>query len=127
METRTALNCMNDSILHTNTRTDENESNSSVPEKKLSSAQKRQMRCLCGGDSLMIQESAESIVRYSEMNHSTKARHSSDRRIKLLIASGLVAGITPTSKRKRLPQRTLDFAFLPLDGEGSDGKQEADS
>ena len=126
METRTALNCTKGIILPTNTRADESESNSSAPEKKLSSAQKRQMRCLCGGDSLMIQESAESIALYSEMNHSTKARHSSDRRIKLLIASGLVAGITPTSRRKRLPQQTLDFAFLPPDGEGSNGKQEVD-
>jgi hypothetical protein len=42
-----------------------------------------------------------------------------DRRIRLLIASGLIAGITPMSIRRRSPQQTLDFALSPLAGDGA--------
>jgi len=36
--------------------------------------------------------------------------------MRLLIASGLIAGITPTSTRKRSPQAILDFALSRPDG-----------
>jgi hypothetical protein len=42
-------------------------------------------------------------------------------RTQLLIASGLIAGITPTSTRKRSAQATLDFAFSKPDGGAVDG------
>ena len=44
----------------------------------------------------------------------------------LLIASGLIAGITPTSIRKRSAQRTLDFALSRPDG-GDAGTRKAGS
>ena len=117
---------MKDIIQPINTKTDANESNSSVPEKKLSSEQKRQMRCLCGDDSLMIRENVESTVPSLETSQATSARNLYDKRIKLLIASGLVAGITPTSERKQSPQQTLDFALFKPDGKDSSEKPEAD-
>jgi hypothetical protein len=45
------------------------------------------------------------------MKERIAARASYVKRIRLLIASGLIAGITPTSIRKRSPQGTLDFAL----------------
>ena len=38
----------------------------------------------------------------------------------LLIASGLIVGITPTSIRRRCGQQTLDFALPQPDGAGAD-------
>jgi hypothetical protein len=58
----------------------------------------------------------ESIAQCSGMNRCTKARASYVKRMRLLIASGLIAGITPTSIRKGSRQQTLDFALSRLAG-----------
>jgi hypothetical protein len=64
-----------------------------------------------GESSSTTADSKASTVQCSAMNQRIAARTSYAKRIKLLIASGLIAGITPTSTRKRSPQRTLDFAL----------------
>ena len=127
METRIALNYMNDTTPHINTRMDESESNSLAPVKTLSSVQKQAMRCLCGDGSLTPVGSAASTAPYSETRVFTDPVTSYNKRIKLLTESGLVAGITPTSKRKRSNQQTLDFALSPQDGNDSHDGQEAAS
>ena len=126
METLIALNCMKNTTLPTSTKTDEGVSNSLDPEKTLSSVQKQAMRCLCGDGSLTPAGNAASAAPYSETRVFTDPRTSYNRRIKLLIESGLVAGITPTSKRKRSNQQTLDFALSRQDGEDFNEKQEVD-
>jgi len=66
METRIALNCMNDTTPHINTPMAENEPSSSGQEKKLSFAQKQQMQCLCGAGSSTALANAVSTAPYSE-------------------------------------------------------------
>jgi len=78
------------------------------------------MRALCGETSTTTAASKESTVPYSATKAATGAATSYAKRMKLLIASGLIAGITPTSIRKRSAQRTLDFALLPHDGGDAD-------
>ena len=109
-----------------NMQTDEKESCSLDPARKLSSVQKQRMQCLCGEDSLLPAENAESTAPFSETSQSIRARNLSDKRIKSLIASGLVAGITPMSVRKQSNQQTLDFALSKQDGSDLNEKQEAD-
>lgn len=90
----------------------------------MSFAQKQAMQCLCGEGSSTEAANAVSTAPYSE----TKARIDPAtlyaKRMRLLIESGLVAGITPTSVRNGSNQGTLDFAFSQLDGEGSSGEQD---
>ncbi len=100
-----------------NTETAEKENYSQVQAKKLSSAQKQAMRCLCGEDSSTEAANAVSTAPYSETKAFTDPVILYNKRIKLLIASGLVAGITPTSTRKRLRQKTLDFALYRQAGQ----------
>ena len=126
METKTALNYMKDIIPHITTKMGESVSSSSVQVKKLSSAQKQAMRCLCGDGSLTPAENAASTAPYSETRVFIDPRTSYNKRIKLLIEFGLVAGITPTSRRKRSNQQTLDFALYPQDGNDLNEKQEVD-
>jgi len=45
------------------------------------------------------------------------------KRMRLLIASGLIAGITPSSERKRSAQRTLDFAFSEPGGDDAEERK----
>lgn len=116
---------MKDTTPYINTQMAANESNSSAQAKKLSFAQRQQMRCLCGAGSSTALENAVSTAPYSEMKESTDPRTSYAKRIKSLIDSGLVAGITPTSTRKRSPQQTLDFALLPQAGNDSDDERGA--
>lgn len=54
------------------------------------------------------------------MKGRTKARHSWNRRMQLLIVSGLVAGIIPTSMRKQSGQAILDIAFYEQAGASAD-------
>jgi hypothetical protein len=61
-----------------------------------------------------------STVPCSEMSLSIKAANSFDRRTGLLMSYGLIAGIIPTSIRKRSPQETPGFAFLPPVGKGAE-------
>lgn len=59
----------------------------------------------------------ESTVQPSETRADTKAANLFDKRMRLLIASGLIAGITPTLIRKKSNQQILGFALLPQDGD----------
>jgi len=68
----------------------------------------------------------ESTARSSETSQRIKARNSYVKRIKLLMSSGLIAGITPTSVRNRSNQKTLDFAFSKQAGIGSNNAPETD-
>ena len=94
-----------------------NESNSSGQGSKLSFAQKQAMQCLCGAHLSTAAENAALTAPFSVMKARTKAPSSYAKRMQLLIASGLVAGITPTSVRKGLNQLTLDFALSRQDGD----------
>lgn len=64
----------------------------------------------------MTQVKPELTARCFATNRKTKAAHSFDRRARLLTASGLVAGVIPTSMRRALGQRTLDFVLSPPAG-----------
>jgi len=57
-----------------------------------------------------------STVRRSGMRERTAAQNLYNKRMQLLIASGLIAGITPTSIRNGSDQRILDIAIYRLDG-----------
>src|SRR3990167_6582303 len=85
-------------------------------EKRSSSERNSVMPSGSGGSSRIIQDSKESTAPCSETKAHTKARLSFNRRIKLLMSSGLIAGITPTSTAKQSAQLTLDTAFSRLDG-----------
>jgi hypothetical protein len=93
----------------TSIRTGAKESYSQGQERKSSSAQKQQMQCLCGAGLSTEAESAVSTAPYSETKAPSDPQNLYAKRIKLLIESGLVAGITPTSVRQRSDQQTLDF------------------
>jgi hypothetical protein len=116
METLTALNSMSGITAATNMRMAENEKFSSAPVKKSFSEPSTQMPCSLGDGSLMTAANAESTAPFSETKAHTLVANSYAKRIRLLIASGLIAGITPTSVRKRSNQATLDFAFSKQDG-----------
>ena len=103
----------------------ESENCSQDQERRLSFAQKQAMQCLCGGGSSMAAASAVSTAPYSETKVSVDPAILYARRMRLLMKSGLVAGITPTSVRQRSDQLTLVFALSQLDGEGSSGEPEA--
>ncbi len=66
----------------------------------------------------IIQDKKVSTVHFSEMKHpkNTKVLSLSDRLTPLLMSSGLVKGIIPTSMRKKSGQQILGTAFLPLAG-----------
>jgi hypothetical protein len=73
-----------------------------------------------GESLLMTAAKLESTAQSSAMSQAIEVHTSYDKRIRLLIASGLIAGITPTSTRKGSPQATLDFAFSRRGGGGAD-------
>jgi len=126
METKTALNCTSDTTVAIDTPTSDLENCSQVQAKKSSFAQKQAMQCLCGEGSSTALASAVSTAPYSETKARIDPANSYTKRIKLLIESGLVAGITPTSTRKRSDQQTLDFALSPQGGIGQAVKPETD-
>ena len=68
-------------------------------------------QCSCGENSSMTVGSKESTAPFLGTNQRTAARNLYARRMRLLISSGLIAGITPTSTRNGSPQKTLDIAF----------------
>ena len=112
-------NCTTDITLHINTGMDENENYLLGREKRLSFAQKQRMQCLCGDVLSMEAANAVSTAPYSETKANIDPATLYGKRMKLLIESGLVAGITPTSTRKRSNQQTLDFALSRQDGDDS--------
>lgn len=102
---------------------EENENCSSAPDKRLSSELNWAMPCLFGENSLMTaltseqeENKRESIARSSAMNQVTSVPLSFAKRIELLTACGLIAGITPLSVRQRWNQITLDSVSSWLDG-----------
>ncbi len=116
MATKTALRSMNDIIAPTNTLMDASAFSSSDQAKRLCSEPCERTLCLCGDASSMTVAKLVSTALFSGMNQRTAARISYARRMQSLIASGLIAGITPTSIRKGSPQKTLDIAFSELAG-----------
>lgn len=120
----TASNCMSDIILAITTQTAARESFSSALVRNLCSGQTPVTPCSHGESSSTTRDRTASIARCSETRVQFEAVTSFDRRTRLLIASGLVAGITPLSKRKRLPQKTLDFVSLQLDGEDAEKRSQ---
>jgi hypothetical protein len=108
---------MKDTTAATNTKTGAKENFSQAPARKLSFAQKMQMQCLCGEGSSTEAANAVLTAPYSETKAKANHRRSYNKRIKLLLQSGLVAGITPTSVRQQSPQATLDFVFCKRDGQ----------
>lgn len=126
METLTASPSMSGITVATTTLTDESEHRCLAPEKRSCLEPSQQTQSLDGASSLMTQDSKESTAPFLETREHIKVRNSYDRRIRLLIASGLIAGITPTSVRKRSGQATLDIAFSRQDG-GSAEEPKADS
>ena len=117
---------MKDITVATSTKTDDNENYSLGPEKKLSFAQRQAMQCLCGAGSSTAAVNAVLTAPYSEMKAQSNPVNSYNKRIKLLIESGLVAGITPTSIRQQSSQQTLDFVLSKRGGNGSTEKPKAD-
>lgn len=85
-------------------------------EKKLSLEPSPPMLFLRGDDSSTTQDSKASTAPSSGTNQRTVAQNSYGKRMRLLTASGLIAGITPTSTRRGSAQQTLDFAFWPPAG-----------
>jgi len=67
--------------------------------------------------------SKESTVQRSGTNQSTAVANSFDRRISLLIASGLVSGITPSSIRRQCGAKIPAFVSSLLDGFGLANEQ----
>lgn len=124
MVIKTALNSITDTTAHTSTLMAESENFSQDRERKLPFAQKQAMQCLCGADSSMEAANAVLTAPYSETKATTDPATSYAKRMRLLMKSGLVAGITPTSVRNGSNQGTLDFAFYPQVGEGSSGEQD---
>src|SRR5262245_52662302 len=111
MATLIALNSMSAITAATHTQTADSENSSSDPERRLSFALSQPMPSSSGVSSSMTADRTELTAPSSETSPDISARNSYDKRMRLLIASGLIAGITPTSRRKRSSQQTLDFAL----------------
>ena len=108
---------MNDTTRHTDTVTEDGERNSLDREKK-SFCELRQGMLFGLGESLSTTvDSKASTVLCSETRASTVAVNSFDRRMRLLIASGLIRGITPTSIRRECGVAIPDFVSLLPDGD----------
>ena len=120
MEIAIASNYMSDTIPATDTQTSASALYSSAREKRSCCELAEPMPCSSGETSLTTADKRESTAPCSEMKESIKVRNSYGKRIRLLIASGLIAGIIPTSERRRSSQQTLDFAFSWLDGDDAE-------
>lgn len=91
---------------------------SPAPEKNLFLEHGKATRCSSGENSrICANTDTASTARYSETNHHIRAANSYNRRIRLLMSSGLIKGIIPTSVRMRSRQLTLDSVFLKQDGD----------
>ena len=120
----TALRCTNATTQPTDTPMDESEFSLSVQVKNSSSEPNEPMPSLSGDDSSMTVVSKVSTVLSSETKASTNRPNSFDKRMRLLIASGLIKGITPTSMRNGSRQGILATAFYELDGSDADTPRE---
>lgn len=115
-----ALPCMSAITHDAPMRTAASKNCFSDQERRLYSARGMETLYLPGDASLMTRASKESVALYSETKAPTDPATSFDRRMRLLIASGLIAGIIPSSIRHSYAQGTLDIAFFKLDGEKQD-------
>ena len=109
--TLTASQCMNAITQPIDTPTDASENCLSAQGKRLSCEPSELMPYGSGASSSMTADRMELTAPCSETKASTGVVTSFEKRMRLLIASGLIAGITPTSTRVGSPQVTLDFAF----------------
>lgn len=123
--TRIARRCMSDTIPAENSVLTDTATRSSDLAKSSCCAPSELTQCSVGGSSSTTAGSKASTAPSSETSRRISARTLFGKRIKSLIAGGLIAGITPTSIRKRSPQRTLDIAFSKLAGVDAD-KAKAD-
>ena len=98
--------------------------NSSAPANTLCCVPNGPMPCSSGANLSTTADSKESIAPCSETSRLTKAASLSDRLMQSLISAGLIAGITPTSTRKRYGQAILDFASSRPDGNDADKPRE---
>lgn len=110
---------MSDIIQPTDTATVESANCSADPEKNLFCELRQGMLFSCGESSETPADKQESIARRSGMKERIAARNSFDRRMRLLIASGLVCGITPTSIRQQCGARIPDFVSSLPAGDGA--------
>lgn len=119
-----ASKCTNATTPLVSIATDGNALNSSDLGRKSSSELSAATPSSCGETSSTTAGKTESTAPLSATRARISARGSYDRRIRLLMSSGLIAGITPTSMRQRSPQKTLDFAFSQLGGDGAGARRE---
>ncbi len=87
-------------------------------EKKLFSEPPQQTPCLSGENLKTTLDKPELTALSSATKALTKAANSFDKRTQLLMRSGLIAGITPLSIRKRLRQQIPASVSLPQGGVG---------
>lgn len=106
------------------TRTEGNERSSLDPVKKSFSEQPKAMPFLFGEDSATTADREASTAQSSATKARTYRRSLSDRLTPLLISSGLVRGITPTSTRAQCGQPIQVLAFDMLAGGGVGGRKE---
>jgi hypothetical protein len=99
-----------------NTRTDESEASLSAPESISFSEQATLTPSLFGENSSTTADSKASIAPFSATKAAGGPQTLSDRLTPLLIALGLVKGITHTSIRKQSGAAIRDSALWPLDG-----------
>jgi hypothetical protein len=107
---------MKNTTVAINTPTGENENYLLGQVKRLYSEPKPLTPCLSGESSSTIADKQESTALCSGMKARIEAQTSYDKRIELLTASGLIAGITPLYVRKRLNPPTPASALLRLAG-----------
>jgi hypothetical protein len=111
MATKPVSPCTSGTIRLTDTLMGASEPSSSVQAKRSFSGLRKRTPYGSGASSTTTAGSKASTAPSSATSQATAARASYRKRIESLIASGLIAGITPTSTRKGSPQKTLDFAF----------------
>ena len=92
----------------TNMLTEERGNCSAVQAKRSCCEHGKETPALCGESSKMIPVKQELTARCSATSQPTLVANSYVKRMRLLIAAGLVKGIIPTSKRKGSNQQTLD-------------------
>jgi hypothetical protein len=119
------LHFMSDIIRRIDTETTGCEGYSLDQEKRLSCARQTVMHFLCGENSSTSEENRASTVQSFAMNRHIEAANSFDKRMQLLIASGLVRGITPTSIRTQLGVQIPAFVSSYQAGDDAGARSDA--
>ncbi len=119
--------CISNTIPQTNTQTEGSECSSSVPVKPLCFELMSETPSLFGENSLttvstrgQAKNSKALTAQCSATKAKTKVQTLSEKLTPLLISSGLVRGIIPTSIRKKYVHEIPDIVFLWLDGDGAE-------